>query len=63
MLSWIRSWWGRPTEREEEMKYEGTPVVTVRDLKTQYEINDRWWGTQLRLAPLSSEKETIQHVK
>jgi len=44
------------------MKYEGAPVVTVRDLTTQYEINDRW-GTQLRLAPLSSEKETIQHVK
>ena len=52
MLSWIRSWWSRPTvEKEEEAKYEGPvgPIVNIRVLPEQYKINDKWWGTTLAL--------------
>ena len=62
MLSWIRSWWSRPTvEKEEEAKYEGPvgPIVNIRVLPEQYKINDKWWGTTLALKETPSTEKDI----
>lgn len=41
MLSWIRSWWSRPIEKKEPVY--GGPVITIRNVDTQYKINESWW--------------------
>ena len=55
MLSWIRSWWSRPTEQKKEPVY-GGPVITIRNIDEQYKINEGWWGTTRTLTPLPAKK-------
>lgn len=68
MLSWIRSWWSRPTvEKEEEAKYDKPvpkyegPIINVRVLPEQYKVNDKWWGTTLALKeePANDKGENV----
>jgi hypothetical protein len=50
MLSWIRSWWGRPTETKKKEPYEGL-VITVRNADEKMNINANWYGTAPALTP------------
>ena len=50
MLSWIRSWWSRPTETKKKEPYEGL-VITVRNADEKININANWYGHPLATLP------------